>query len=51
MQNREEILYEDRNSPTASILFLMMIESIAAKEGHVKTIDITGAYLNADISK
>jgi hypothetical protein len=52
MQNKEEILYEDRNSPTASMPFLMMIASIAAKERrHVKTIDITGAYLNADISK
>ena len=52
MQDREQILYEDTNSPTASIPFIMTIASIAAREQrHVKTIDITGAYLNADISK
>ena len=49
---REKILYKDTNSPTASIPFIMTIASIAAREQrHVKTIDITGAYLNADISK
>ena len=52
MQDREQILYEDTNSPTASIPFIMTIASIAAREQrHGKTIDIAGAYLNADISK
>ena len=52
MQNREKIICEDHNSPTSSIPFLMMIASIASKEGrHVQTIYINGAYLNEDISK
>jgi hypothetical protein len=52
MQERDNILYEDINSPTASIPFTMMIATLAAKQKrHVKTIDVGGAYLNADISK
>jgi hypothetical protein len=52
MQDRDFILYEDTNSPTAAIPFIMIIACIAAKEQrHVKTIDIGGAYLNADISR
>ena len=51
MQDRDSILYEDSSSPTAIIPFLMMVAAIAAKEKrHVKTVDIGGAYLNADIS-
>jgi histone deacetylase 1/2 len=52
MQDRDSILYEDISSPTASIPFLFIIACIAAKQHRkVKTIDIGGAYLNADISK
>ena len=52
MQDRDQILYEDTNSPRASMPFIMSIVTIAArKQRHVKTIDITGAYLISDISK
>lgn len=52
MQDRSEMMYEDISSPTASLSHLMTIASIAARDGrHVKTVDIAGAYLNADISK
>ncbi len=50
MRDRDSILYENINSPNTSIAFFFMIASIAAKEGRiVKTLDIGGAYLNADI--
>ena len=52
MQDRDSVDFEDTSSPTASLPFLFMIASIAAREGrHVRTFDIGGAYLNADISK
>jgi hypothetical protein len=52
MQDRLAILYEYINSPTASIPFLMIVACIAAKERRsIRTIDIGGAYLNADISR
>jgi hypothetical protein len=52
MQDRSEILYEDASSPTAALPFVFMIAAIAARERrHVATVDITGAFLNADISK
>ena len=51
MQERSEILYEDTNAPTAALSHLMIIATIAARERRrVKTLDIGGAYLNADIS-
>ena len=51
MQDRSEILYEDTNAPTAALSHLMIIATIAARERRqVKTLDIGGAYLNADIS-
>lgn len=51
MQDRSEVLYEDIASPTANLSHLMIVAAIAAKEGRkVKTVDISGAYLNADMS-
>jgi hypothetical protein len=52
MQDRDSLASEDTSSPTATLSFLFMIASIAARDGrHVRTFDIGGAYLNADISK
>jgi hypothetical protein len=52
MQDKEAALFEDISSPTASLPFIFMVGCIAARDGrHVKTVDITGAYLNADISR
>jgi histone deacetylase 1/2 len=51
-QDKIAALFEDISSPTASLPFIFMIGSIAARERrHVKTMDIGGAYLNADISR
>jgi len=51
MQDRHHILYENENSPTASMPFIMTIASIGAREQrHVKAVDITGD-LYVDISK
>jgi hypothetical protein len=45
------LLFEDINSPTVALVHLLIIAAIAARERRiVKTFDITGAYLNADIS-
>ena len=51
MQDLDQILYEDINSPTAFIPFMTMASIAAREQRHVKTIDITGAYLNTDIYK
>ena len=51
MQNRELIPEDLQSSPTASLPFVFMVAAIAARDGrHVRTCDIGGAYLNADIS-
>jgi hypothetical protein len=51
MQDRSDILYEDITLPTANQSHLMVVAAIAAKEGRkVKTVDISGAYLNADMA-
>jgi hypothetical protein len=51
MQDRSEIFNEDTNAPAAALTHLMIIATIAAWERRkVKTLDIGGAYLNADIS-
>jgi histone deacetylase 1/2 len=52
MQDRT-LLYDDEvSSPTVAATFIFLIASIAAKESRtVVTIDIGGAYLNADISQ
>jgi len=43
-------IFEDVTSPTASVSSLFMVAAIAAKEHRiVRVIDITGAYLNADL--
>jgi hypothetical protein len=50
-QDISELLFEDINSPTVALVHLLIIAAIAARERRiVKTFDITGAYLNADIS-
>lgn len=50
MQDRS--LYEDTSSPTASTSSVFIVAAIAAKEKRkVKTLDISGAYLNADMSQ
>jgi hypothetical protein len=42
----------DISSPTASLQAVLMIAAIAAKEcRHVKTADVPGAYLNADMEE
>ena len=47
-QDRAE--YEDISSPTVSTQSVFMISALAAAEGRtVATVDITGAYLNADM--
>jgi hypothetical protein len=51
MQDRSDILYEDINSPTAALSHLMIIAAIAARDKRkIKSIDIGGAYLNADMT-
>jgi len=51
MQDRSEFLYEDITSPTVSLSHLFIISAIAARDHrYVKTIDIGGAYLHADMS-
>jgi hypothetical protein len=51
MQDRSDILYEDINSPTAALSHLMIVAAIAARDHRkVKSVDIGGAYLNADMS-
>jgi histone deacetylase 1/2 len=52
MQDRT-LLYDDEvSSPTVAATFIFLIASIAAQESRtVITIDIGGAYLNADISQ
>jgi len=51
MQDRTALLYEVISSPTASVPALFLVAAIAAQERrHVVTADITGAFLNADIS-
>jgi hypothetical protein len=51
MQDRSDILCEDITSPTANQSHLMVVAAIAVKEGRkVKTVDISGAYLNADMA-
>ena len=52
MQNHYDYLTEDTASPTAQLPLIMLIAAIAAKEGrHVRTADITGAYLNAEMKE
>ena len=44
-------VYVDTSSPTAAMQSIMMCLAIAAKEGrHIGTMDIGGAYLNAEMS-
>jgi hypothetical protein len=51
MQDRTDVLYDDVSSPTASMPFVFTVAALAALERrHVVTVDITGAYLNADMS-
>ena len=43
-------LYDDLSSPTTALQSIYMIAAIAARENRkIVTLDITGAYLNADI--
>jgi hypothetical protein len=49
LQNREDLL--DNSSPTLAYPSLLILSLLAAKFAHtVVTVDITGAYLNADMS-
>jgi hypothetical protein len=51
-QDRSEMLYEDIYSPTASLSHIFIIACLAAREGrYVRTVDITGAYLNASMKR
>ena len=48
---QDKELYDDVSSPTVTTHAVMINAAIAAKEGRkVKTVDIPGAYLNADMS-
>ena len=52
MQDRSMYEAKDISSPTVKQESVMMIAAIAAQEKrNVVTVDITGAYLNADMSK
>lgn len=52
--NQQDIDYEESlnySSPTASLQAVFLVAAIAAKEGrHVATMDIPGAYLNAEMT-
>ena len=49
---QDKNLYEDSSSPTVSTSAVLTVLSIAAFEKrHVSVVDITGAYLNANIGK
>ena len=51
MQDRTFMTDDDSSSPTASLSSIFTIAAIAARDHrHVRTVDIAGAYLNADIS-
>ena len=51
MQVTSELLYEQIHSPTASLPHLFIVACLAARDkAHIKTIDIAGAYLNANIA-
>ena len=51
MQDKELISEDLQSSPTASLPLIFMVAAIAARDHrHVRTVDIGGAYLNADIS-
>jgi hypothetical protein len=56
MQEKEQILFEDKSSPTAKLESFTMIAAIAAtgmtaaRNWNTAVMDIGGAYLNADIS-
>ena len=48
---QDKSLYENLSSPTASTTSVLTVAAIAASEGrHVITIDIGGAFLNADMA-
>lgn len=50
--SQDPSLYPDRSSPAADVASVFVVAAIAARESrHVVTADITGAYLNADMSK
>jgi hypothetical protein len=49
---QDKSLYDDISSPTVATTAVFMIAAIAAKEQRsVVTVDITGAYLNADMGE
>ena len=49
---QDKTLYDDLSSPTVSTSAVLTVQSIAAYEGrNVSVVDITGAYLNAEIGK
>ena len=51
MQDRTFMTEDDSSSPTAALSSIFTIAAIAARDRrHVRTVDIAGAYLNADIS-
>ena len=51
MQDRTFMTDDDSSSPTATLSSIFTIASIAARDRrHIRTVDIAGAYLNADIS-
>jgi hypothetical protein len=48
MQDRN--LYDDLSSPTVNLSSVFLLSCLAAKDGsHVMSVDITGAYLNAEL--
>jgi hypothetical protein len=52
MQDKSELMYEDIYSPTVNLSHLFILACLAARDGrYIKTIDITGAYLNANMRR
>jgi hypothetical protein len=50
-QDRSVYTWEDTSSPTVNMPFVYLLSALAAKQHRkIRTIDITGAYLNADMS-
>ena len=51
-QDRQMFTWNDTSSPTVNMPFVFLLAALAAKQRrNVRTIDIAGAYLNADMSK
>jgi hypothetical protein len=49
---QDKSLYDDRSSPTVNLAAVFMLAALAARnKEHVMTVDVTGAYLNAEVKE